>query len=235
MAVKAVLPFAADVAKHGLLNAIGLNLPALTVLGTETVGMTAALATGADLPQLAPVSAGRRVLTQSANVLEEAASAIKTRPLTLVEKVDAPGHGVYLAGVPKPKVIPNSKPDYYVGPEGPEATLQSTAYRYMEYQKPDGSINRFAQEAIDTQKARLSYFGFDKLDTGDEVVNAFQVRASKHVTPLDPEPAWSDGRLRLEFDTLQLYSGGKPKVAVPYSHGGKGLELQTFLTPFPQY
>ena len=73
------------------------------------------------------------------------------------------------------------------------------------------------------------------MDTGDQVTEAFQVRAPKHVTLTDPEPAWSDGRLRLEFDTLQLYENGKPNVSVPYSHGGRGSDLEPFTTAYPEY
>ncbi|MEJ2755383.1 MAG: hypothetical protein P8104_06000 [Gammaproteobacteria bacterium] len=105
----------------------------------------------------------------------------------------------------------------------------------MGYQNADGTVNKYSQQAIDTHNARLSYFGFERLETGDAVTEAFQIRAPKHVTPDDPAPAWSDGRLRLEFDTLQLYEDGVPKVSVPYSHGGKGTELEPFTTAYPEY
>lgn len=135
----------------------------------------------------------------------------------------------------QPNSIAAAKPDFYVGPSGAESTMPSTAFRYMGYQNADGSVNKYAQQAIDTKSARLSYFGFEKLETGDAVTEAFQIRAPKHVTPTDPDPAWSDGRLRLEFDTLQLYENGKPRVAVPYSHGGTGSELEPFTSVYTQY
>ncbi len=105
----------------------------------------------------------------------------------------------------------------------------------MKYEDSTGVVNQYAQQAIDTNEARLSYFGFEELNTGDEVVDAFQIRAPKHVTPTDPEPAWSDGRLRIEFDTLQLYENGSPRVAVPYSYGGTGSDLEPFTEVYPQY
>ena len=61
------------------------------------------------------------------------------------------------------------------------------------------------------------------------------MRAPKHVLPSDPDPAWSDGRLRLEFNTLQLYENGKPNVFVPYSHGGAGTDLEPLTTSYPEY
>jgi len=131
--------------------------------------------------------------------------------------------------------LSKTKTDFYVGPSGPESTLPATGYRYMGYENANGTVNKYAQQAIDTKKARLSYFGFEKLDTGDNVTEAFQIRAPKHVTPADPDAAWSDGRLRLEFNTLQLYKNGEPRVAVPYSHGGKGTDLEPFTKVYPQY
>ena len=36
-----------------------------------------------------------------------------------------------------------------MGPSGPDSTLPSTAYRYMRYKNDDGTINEWAQKAID--------------------------------------------------------------------------------------
>jgi hypothetical protein len=105
----------------------------------------------------------------------------------------------------------------------------------MEYEDSSGAVNQYAQQAINTSEARLSYFGFETFETGNEVIDAFQVRGPQHVTPSNPAPAWSDGRLRLEFDTLQLYENGTPNVAVPYSLGGTGSDLEPFTTAYPQY
>ncbi|HEX5484952.1 MAG TPA: hypothetical protein VFX23_03040 [Limnobacter sp.] len=105
----------------------------------------------------------------------------------------------------------------------------------MKYKNADGTINEYAQQAIRSKEARLSYFGFDKFESGDQVTEAFQIRAPKHVTSLDPDPAWSDGRLRLKFDTLQLFENGKPNVSIPYSHGGSGVNLEPFTSAYPHY
>jgi RHS repeat-associated protein len=67
-------------------------------------------------------------------------------------------------GPEEPPSVGQSKPDFYVGPSGPDSTLPSTGYRYMRYMNDDGSINNFAQKTIDTGETRLSYFGFDKLN-----------------------------------------------------------------------
>ncbi|WP_236562942.1 RHS repeat-associated core domain-containing protein [Pseudomonas koreensis] len=134
-----------------------------------------------------------------------------------------------------PPAVIESKPDFYVGPSGPDSTLPSTAYRYMGYKDADGTVNTHAQNTINTGDARLSYFGFDKFETGDAATEALQMRAPKHITPADPDPAWSDGRLRLKFDTLQLYKDGVPTVTVPYELGGKGPNLEPFTKAYPGY
>jgi RHS repeat-associated protein len=134
-----------------------------------------------------------------------------------------------------PPIVTESKPDFYVGPSGPDSTLPSTAYRYASYKDASGAVDVYAQNTINTGEARLSYFGFEKFETGDAATEAFQIRAPKHVTAADPSPAWGDGRLRLKFDTLQLYENGTPRVTVPYEFGGKGPELEPFTTAYPQY
>ncbi|WP_349921887.1 RHS repeat-associated core domain-containing protein [Aeromonas veronii] len=139
-------------------------------------------------------------------------------------------------GMEAPPSVGASKPDFYVGPSGPASTLPSTGYRYMRYLNDDGSVNRFAQKAMDTGEVRLSYFGFDKFDTGEQVTEAFQIKAPKHVTSSDTTGSWSDGRLRIKFDTLQLFDeSGKLKVKVPNSHGGEGPDLEPFTEAYPQY
>ncbi|WP_240041965.1 RHS repeat-associated core domain-containing protein, partial [Aeromonas media] len=142
-----------------------------------------------------------------------------------------------LQGGPEaPPSVGQSKPDFYVGPSGPDSTLPSTGYRYDRYLNDDGSLYKYGQDAINTGEARLSYFDFDKLDTGDQVTEAFQIRAPKHVTMNDPDKSWSDGRLRIKFDTLQLYDeSGVPRVEVPRSHGGKGPDLEPFTEAYPEY
>uniref|UniRef100_UPI001ED8DAA2 hypothetical protein n=1 Tax=Pseudomonas psychrophila TaxID=122355 RepID=UPI001ED8DAA2 len=131
--------------------------------------------------------------------------------------------------------VPQAKPDFYVGPSGPDSTLPATGYRYMNLIDSDGQINKRSQAVLDSGEARLSYFGFEKFDTGDSATDAFQIRAPKHITNLDPESAWSDGRLRLKFDTLQLYRNGMPRVTIPYELGNKGPRLEPFTTAYPEY
>ncbi|WP_241089357.1 RHS repeat-associated core domain-containing protein, partial [Pseudomonas viridiflava] len=146
----------------------------------------------------------------------------------------SPTPAVLDEGVTPPSVI-ESKPDFYVGPSGPDSTLPATGYRYMGYKNADGTVNTHGQNTINTQEARLSYFGFERFETGDTATEAFQVRAPKHVTVNDPDPAWSDGRLRLKFDTLQLYKDGAPNATVPYEFGGKGPNLEPFTKAYPEY
>ena len=50
----------------------------------------------------------------------------------------------------------------------------------MRYKNDDGTINEWAQKAIDNKKARLSYFSTDKYETGDQATEALQIRAPKH-------------------------------------------------------
>ncbi|MCF5167181.1 hypothetical protein GIW45_24750 [Pseudomonas congelans] len=105
----------------------------------------------------------------------------------------------------------------------------------MGYKNANGTVNTHAQNTINTQEARLSYFGFEKFETGDAVTEAFQARAPKHVTVAAPDPAWSDGRMRLKFDTLRLYKNGAPNATVPYEFGGKGPNLEPFTKAYSEY
>jgi hypothetical protein len=125
--------------------------------------------------------------------------------------------------------------DFYVGSSGPESTLPSTGYRYMRLYNDDGTINSRATDTINNGTARLSYFGFEKFESGAEVIDAFQVRGPQFVTHSDPDPSWSDGRLRVTFDTLQLYQNGSPRVSAPFSFGGTGDVLEPFTFAYPQY
>ncbi|RQM70031.1 hypothetical protein EHZ47_22540 [Aeromonas jandaei] len=126
-------------------------------------------------------------------------------------------------GLETPPSVGQSKPDFYVGSSAPDAILPSTGYRYMGYINPDGTVNEYSLKTMNTGEARLSYFGFSKIETGDSVTEAFQIRAPKHVSSENKEMYWSYGRLRVKFDTLQLYDDkGVPKVRVPYSHDDKG-------------
>ncbi|MGJ0580391.1 RHS repeat-associated core domain-containing protein [Xenorhabdus bovienii] len=129
-----------------------------------------------------------------------------------------------LAGGVGNKGEPPSKPDFYVGPAGPSATMPSTAYRFM------SSESQWAAATIESKTAPLSYFGYSKYNTGREARDAYQIFYEKG------NPAsWSDARLRGEFDTLQLYKNGVPQVKVPLANGDKGPGLELFTSAYPQY
>jgi hypothetical protein len=55
-----------------------------------------------------------------------------------------------------------SKPDFYVGPSGPESTLPSTGYRYDRYLNDDGTPNKWGKSMINTKEGQVIYFGFEK-------------------------------------------------------------------------
>ncbi|THD30778.1 type IV secretion protein Rhs, partial [Pantoea sp. R102] len=117
------------------------------------------------------------------------------------------------------------KPDFYVGPDGPSATMPSTAYRHMKYMESDGSINKFVSSTIENKAAPVTYFGFDKYASGSAARDGFQIA-----------PAWSDARMRGTFDTLQLYQNGKPTAFVPKWDGNTHpTRLEPFASAYPEY
>ncbi|WP_407078592.1 RHS repeat domain-containing protein [Xenorhabdus bovienii] len=121
--------------------------------------------------------------------------------------------------------IDTSRPDFYVGPDGPSATLPSTGYRHMKYKEADGSINQFVDPTMKNKSAPVSWFGFKKHSSGSEARDAFQIA-----------PEWSDARLRGTFDTLQLYKDGKPTAFVPKWEGNSHpTKLEPFAEAYPQY
>ncbi len=115
--------------------------------------------------------------------------------------------------------VAQSKPDFYVGPSGADSTLPSTGYRYIRYKNDDGSINKWGQDAIETKTQGVTYFGFEKHETGKGARDAFQVKGPEHGPDENGPGSWSDARIRAEFDTLQLYINGKPKARVPFWKG----------------
>lgn len=117
------------------------------------------------------------------------------------------------------------RPDFYVGPEGPKATMPSTAYRHMKYMEPDGSINKFVPTTLESKAAPVTYFGFDKYASGSAARDGFQIA-----------PAWSDARMRGTFDTLQLYKNGKPTAFVPKWDGNTHpTKVEPFAAAYPEY
>jgi hypothetical protein len=129
------------------------------------------------------------------------------------------------------------KTAFYVGPSGPSSTLPATAYRYDRYLNDDGTINEWGEKILENQEGRVTYFGFEKYETGKSSADAFQIKTKRHVNPLDPEDrSWSDSRLRSQFDTLQLYENGIPKVRVPNAFGDKpGAPLEPFTAAYPEF
>ncbi|MDX5631031.1 MULTISPECIES: hypothetical protein [unclassified Brenneria] len=98
-------------------------------------------------------------------------------------------------------------------------------------------MDKWAPDLINTKKAQVTYFGFDKFDTGSGARNAFQIKGPDKVDPLIPaDKSWSDARLRGEFDTLQLYENGVPQVRHPTMYGDKpGAPLEPFTKAYPEY
>ncbi|MFP1886657.1 RHS repeat-associated core domain-containing protein, partial [Lonsdalea quercina] len=123
------------------------------------------------------------------------------------------------------KCSSSGKPDFYVGPAGPSATMRSTAYRHMKYKEPDGSINKFVAQTLESKSAPVTYFGFGKYSAGSTARDKFQIASE-----------WSDARMRGTFDTLQLYKDGKPTAFVPKWEGNSHpTKLEPFAKAYPQY
>ena len=83
--------------------------------------------------------------------------------------------------LPAPKVT--SKSDFYVSPDG--RILSSTAYRYMD--------SKYAEQTMRTMEVPRSYIGLSKFDLASKMQDAYQI-----------SPAWSNAKLRGEFDILQI-------------------------------
>ena len=120
-------------------------------------------------------------------------------------------------------VVPDSKPDFYVGTDGPASTLPSTGYRYMD--------SSYAERTKESMEAPLGYFGVEKYELGSDARGAFQIFYEK-----GNPGSWSDARLRGEFDTLQLYDQEWGlRVRVPREAGDKGSMLEPFTEYYPNY
>jgi RHS repeat-associated protein len=130
------------------------------------------------------------------------------------------------------------RPDFYVGPQGASATLLSTAYRYDRYLNDDGTVNEWGQKILSSGEGRVTYFGFDRFDTGTQAADSFQIKTKQHVNIHDPEDrSWSDSRIRSEFDTLQLFDqNGVPCARVPNAFGDRpGAATEPFTSAYPEY
>lgn len=66
---------------------------------------------------------------------------------------------------------------------------------------------------------------------------AFQIKGADKLNPIAPlDKSWSDGRLRAEFDTLQLYVNGVPQVRTPRMFGDRPRALlEPFTKTYPEY
>jgi len=159
-------------------------------------------------------------------------------PIKQENELDINAHPIYLENI--------KKPDFYVGSGGSTDTLPATGYRLMRYKNDDGTINKYAVDAMESKESRGGYVGFTKYDNAEDAADAFQIKLKKHVDPSDPTDrgSWSDARLEGKFDTLQLYENGKVKnsVRVPRKYGDsdnlnptKPSDLEPFTEVYPQY
>ncbi len=102
----------------------------------------------------------------------------------------------------------------------------------------NGSVNVHSKDIIDNNEGRVTYFGYDKYDTGLDAGEAFQVKQPRHLNPMDPkDKSWSDSRLRSEFDTLQLYGkDGHLNARVPREFSGQvGALPEPFTKAYPGF
>ncbi len=128
------------------------------------------------------------------------------------------------------------KPDFYVGPSGPDATIASTGYRYMRYKDDNGKVNKFAPMTIENLSAPTTYFGFIKYNSGLEARDAFQIKGNEFGPDENGDGSWSDARLRGEFDTLQLFENGEVQARIPYWKGDTDeTKLEPFAEAYTQY
>ncbi len=68
--------------------------------------------------------------------------------------------------------------DFYVGPNGPSATLPATGYSYMRYLNDDSTVNNLASLTLDTMTNKVSYFGFRKFSNGSAAKDAYPISQS---------------------------------------------------------
>lgn len=90
---------------------------------------------------------------------------------------------------------------------------------------------------LETKKAPVTYFGFEKFYMGKATRDAFQIKGPDKVDPTLPaDVSWSDARIRGIFDTLQPYENGTSQVRHPRMFGDEvGAPLEQFTNAYPQY
>lgn len=51
--------------------------------------------------------------------------------------------------------------------------MPSTAYRYVRYLNDDGSLDKWVPGLLETKQVPVTYFGFEKFETGKTTRDAF--------------------------------------------------------------
>ncbi|MCF0126603.1 MAG: hypothetical protein HUJ68_12790, partial [Clostridia bacterium] len=106
--------------------------------------------------------------------------------------------------------IPTSATKFYVAPNGD--CLPAVGYRYMD--------SRFYEKTLETMTVPGSYFGFERFDSANQAINAFQINPT----------AWKNNcQLRGQFDTLQVFDG----CFIPKSFGNTGEFLEPYTCCYP--
>jgi len=125
---------------------------------------------------------------------------------------------------------------FYVGPSGPSSTLPATGYRYGRFRNDDGSINQHVDDTFTESAGPVTYFGFNKYNSGSAARSAYQIKGKEIGPDSNGAGSWSDARLRAQFDTLQLYENGTPQVRVPFHKGDSNKsKLEPYTNAYRQY
>ena len=102
------------------------------------------------------------------------------------------------------------KTDFYITLNG--NVVPATGYRYMDSQR--------AKDALTKGEQYTTYIGFTKYDSASQVKDAFQIA-----------DAWSDCKVRGEFDTLQVID----KMYVPTEKGNTTTIPEPITCSYPEY
>ena len=103
-----------------------------------------------------------------------------------------------------------TKIDFYVTPSGD--VVPATGYRYMDSGR--------ANDALTKGEQYTTYIGFTKYDSASQAKDAFQVA-----------DAWSDCKVRGEFDTLQVID----TMYVPTEKGNTTIIPEPITCSYPEY
>ena len=91
-------------------------------------------------------------------------------------------------------------------------TLPSTFYHHMD--------SKYAEQTMRIMEAPRSYIGLSKFDLASKMQDAYQI-----------SPAWSNVKLRGEFDILQIMDN----VYVPKEARDTGKVLEPITSYYPEY